>query len=236
VPLKDQRWCRWHHSMAANRLILPGDTDRITIIGQTGSGKTQGAIWQLSQRSFDKMPWVVFNWKLDASIDAIPGAVDIGLDASPPRKPGIYRLHPRPDDAEAVDSFLWRVWERGGIGLYIDEGYMIPPRSSAFQAILTQGRSKRIPVITLTQRPLWLSRFALSEAEYIQLYKLNDTRDIDVVARFMPLPIHTPLPGKYYSWWFDGSRDYKAVLQPVPDMDTILDGIRLRTRKPKRIL
>ena len=219
----------------SDRLHLPGDTDRITIIGRTGSGKTQGAIWQLAQRSFTRMPWLAFNWKLDPALDAIPGAVDLRLSDRVPRRPGIYLLHPRPDDTEAVDDLLWRVWERGETGLYIDEGYMIPARSAAFQAVLTQGRSKRIPVITLTQRPLWLSRFAFSEAEYIQLYKLTDSRDLDVVAKFMPMPIHAPLPGPYYSYWYDGPHDYKAVLQPVPDINIILDRIRNRIRQPKRV-
>lgn len=118
---------------------------------------------------------------------------------------------------------MWEIWERENIGVYIDEGYMIPSRSPSFQAILTQGRSKKIPVIMLTQRPSWVTRFAFSEADYIQLYGLTDTRDIKTVKQFMPMPIETRLPDKYYSWWYDSGRNFKAILQPVPDRDDVLD-------------
>jgi hypothetical protein len=113
---------------------------------------------------------------------------------------------------------------------------MIGPRSPAFQAILTQGRSKGIPVIMLTQRPIWVTRFAFSEADYIQLFQLTDRRDTKLVKEFMPLPIDADLPGPYYSWWWDNGRNFKAVLAPVPDREEILDAFYERGRPERRAL
>lgn len=220
----------------AATLHFPDDSQRITVIGKTGSGKTQGGAWLLSQRSYDTKPWLVFNWKYDELLDAIPGAQEMRLDAPIPKKPGVYLLHPNPADTEAVEALMWRAWDRERVGLFIDEGYMIPARSAAFQAILTQGRSKRLPLIMLTQRPAWVTRFAFSEADFIQLYQLTDRRDAKVVREFMPLPIEHPLPGKYWSWYWDNTRNHKAVLQPVPSRDIILETFYQRLKQPRRVL
>jgi hypothetical protein len=214
----------------------PTDTQRITVIGKTGSGKTQFAAWHLSTRSFTSKPWVVFDFKLDELLNQIPGTQELSVTAKAPRKPGLYLVHPNPDQTEQVDDLLWRIWERGNTGIYIDEGYMIPPRSPSFQAVLTQGRSKRIPVIMLTQRPTWVTRFAFSEADYISLFTLNDRRDIKVVQQFMPMPIENRLPDAYYSWWYDNARNVKAVLKPVPDRDRILDLFHARLIPQRRKL
>lgn len=199
---------------------LPGDTQRVTVIGKTGSGKTQGATWLLSQRNFEKMPWVVFDYKRDVLLNSLPGAQHIGIADKPPRKPGLYLVHPNPGQDEQVEAFLWKLWEKGHTGLYIDETYMLDKRSAAFQAILTQGRSKHVPVIAATQRPVEVSRFLLSEADYIQLYQLTDTRDIKTVKQFMPLPIEKPLP-QFHSYWYDNGSNFRAHLKPVPSAEDI---------------
>jgi hypothetical protein len=218
------------------RLQLPDDSQRITVIGKTGSGKTQGAVWLLSKRSYDTRPWIIFDYKYETLLNAIPGTREIAVSAKLPKHPGLYIVHPTPADAEGVEAMMWEIWQREHIGLYIDEGYMISPRSPAYQAILTQGRSKSIPVIMLTQRPAWVTRFAFSEADYIQLFQLTDTRDAKIVKQFMPLPIEMPLPAPYYSWWWDNGRNFKAVLQPVPEASTILDRFHDRLIQPRRVI
>jgi hypothetical protein len=206
---------------------LPGDNHRTTIVGRTGSGKTQAAVWQLAHRSFTKMPWIIFDFKRDSLIAKINGTKDLEPTDSVPKKPGLYILRLSPRDKPAAEDMLWNIWERGKTGIYIDEGYMIDRDSEAFQAVLTQGRSKLIPTILLSQRPVFLSRFAFTEAEFLQVFKLQDKRDYPTVKSFCPLPIENRLK-PFHSWWYDGVQDAGAIMSPVPDEDTILAKFRSR--------
>ena len=133
-------------------------------------------------------------------------------------KPGVYIVHPRPD--EDTEPLLWQVWERGGIGVYIDEGYMVGDRNAAFRAILTQGRSKQIPVIVLSQRPVWMDRFVFSESEFFQIFRLQHNKDRKSVQEFIPKSIDKRLP-EFHSYYYDVSRDVVTVLKPVPSIETI---------------
>jgi hypothetical protein len=214
---------------------VPDDTQRITIIGKTGSGKTQAAAWSLAQRSFDTRPWIVFDFKHEPLFLEIPHIEEIGLRGKVPRWPGLYVVHPDPSEKEQVEEFLRAIWRREECGVYIDEGYMIPRNSNALEAILTQGRSKEIPVVMLSQRPVAVSRFAFSEADYIQCFQLTDRRDQKTVQEFADLPLDKPLPQRYYSYWWDNAESYKAILKPVPSRDTILNRFYERLVQPKRV-
>lgn len=216
-------------------LRVPNDEQRITIIGKTGSGKTQAALHLLAERSYTSRPWIVLDFKREKLLNAIPFREYLGVTERLPKHAGIYIVQPKTWEKDEVEDLLLRVWDRERIGLFIDEGYMLHKASPGFQAVLTQGRSKSIPIIHLTQRPVLVSRFAFSEADYIQLFQLTDWRDIKTVKYFMPLPIETPLP-EFHSWWWDNSRNVKRVLRPVPDASTILDRFHARLRQPRRVL
>ncbi len=216
----------------ARAFRIPGPDSRTTIIGKTGSGKTQAAIWHLSTRRLDVTPWVAFDFKRDPLLNSIPGSRELGLEDAAPKRPGLHLVHPLPGDGEAVDGLLWRIWERGRVGVFVDEAYMIDRDSEALQAILTQGRSKKIPVILATQRPVHVSRFAFSEAEYIQLFRLTDKRDMTTVAQFIPGKLGT-LP-QFHSHWYDSARDYHCVLLPVPVANSLRESIaeQIGPRRP----
>ena len=207
---------------------LPSDEDRISIIGQTGTGKTVAAAWHLSKRDFESMPWIIFDFKGDKLISKI-NAREIDLDTIP-TKPGLYVVHPRPDQGADVESFLWKIWERGGIGLWIDEGYMMA-KSKSFNAILTQGRSKRIPCIILSQRPVWMSVFVFTESQFFQVFHLNDKNDRIRVKEFTSANIDKRLP-KYHSYYYDVEDDNFEALQPVPKVEVILERINSRLTPP----
>ena len=198
---------------------LPNDEQRHAIVGATGSGKTQAALWHLSHRNFHQMPWLIYNFKRDESIDAIPGATPIELDEVP-EGPGVYIAHPLPHEQEQVENQLWNVWYRGETGVYVDEGYMLGNRNDAFRALLTQGRSKRIPMIVLSQRPVQMDRFVFSESDFHQVFRLNDRRDRKIAGEFVPIDLERKL-APYHSYYYDVGADKSAIMAPVPDIRTI---------------
>lgn len=213
-------------------VTLPGSRDRIAILGRTGSGKTHFAAWLLSQSDWPSRPWIVVDYKGDELIDALP-VHELELDVKKiPSKGGLYRVRPRgPVDDDAVEALLWKIWRRKNVGLYIDEGHMLPD-AGALQSILTQGRSKRIQTILLSQRPSWVNRFAFSEADYVAAFQLNDKRDRSTISSFMPIDLGArPLP-KRHCWYYDIARDRLVLMRPVPDQVAILD--RFYKRNPAR--
>jgi len=208
----------------------PNDSQRISIVGMTGTGKTQAAAWHLSRRSFDAMPWIVYDFKYDELLNEIEGTQEIDL-ASVPKKPGLYIVHPHPSQKAEVEAQLWKIHEQENTGIYIDEGYMIGD-TPAFRALLTQGRSKHIPIIVLSQRPVWLSRFVFSESDFYQVFWLNNYKDRRTVNDFIPYNFENRLPA-YNSLWYSVKEDKVSRMLPVPDREKILANFRTRL-KPKR--
>lgn len=209
---------------------LPKDSNRLAVLGMTGSGKTVAGLWHLSLRSFNRIPWVIFDFKLDGTIAKIPRLVEIDYNKKPPSKPGLYVVRPSRHSEDEIENFLWKIWEQENIGVFIDEGYMINRYSKALRAILTQGRSKRIPVIMLSQRPSWISPFLLSESEYLQLFFMHNPRDIKTMREWVPF--NGNLPREYNSIYFDVAQAKVTYLSPVPNEDHILS--RFDDRLPRR--
>ena len=151
---------------------LPTPDKRTSVIGSTGSGKTQFAVWLLSSRDFHIRPWVIFDFKGDKLIADL-GAIELSVHSNPPKNPGLYIVRPLPGDEVAVSAFLQKCWAQEYIGIYIDEGYMLPKLDRWFRACLTQGRSKLIEMIILSQRPVWMDKYVFTEANYFAVFKLS---------------------------------------------------------------
>lgn len=212
---------------------LPGHDKRVAIIGSTGSGKTFTACWVLAHADWHRRPCYVLDFKGDGLIADI-GMQDINVNMPPPRKPGLYRVPLIPEVTDdALTQFLWRVWRNENAIVYTDEGFMIPPRDPAFQALLTQGRSKNIQMITLVQRPVWCSKFVFSEASHFYVMRLQTADDRKYVSGYLDGTPIDDLP-RFHSYWYSAEDQEGVHLGPVPGRQEILnifDKRRESTRK-----
>ncbi len=203
---------------------MPRSDKRTAIIGSTGSGKTQFAVWLLSRRDYDKRPWVIFDFKGDSLISDLEdaGAKEISIFGAPPKKAGIYIVRPIPElHDNAVEKFLWACWSKEFIGLYVDEGYMLGNRNPALNACLTQGRSKNIEMIILSQRPVWMSKFVFSEANFFAVFNLTLEDDRKHVRGYIGNSEINLLP-KYNCLWYDVDNQEGVLFQPVPKAAEII--------------
>lgn len=229
----------------------PTEQQRVIILGRTGSGKSQFAIALLSTRDWENgKPWIIIDYKGEDLILDIMKAnkglvTEIKVTDNPPKKPGLYYMHPTPkvDDA-AMEAFMWKVWKNGHTGLFIDEGYMIPEKD-AFDTLLTQGRTLHIPIICLYQRPAWMSRFAVAQSDFRVVFALDDERDEKTASQFVKpaqvngqrITVFDPLT-PYSCLWYDVGQGFSYVLPPAPDREAIIETFtkRLLPRRQRAFL
>lgn len=155
--------------------------ERVAIVGKTGSGKTFLAerltaplkrliivdpTGLLKNRFLPHVPWDDGYKTLEQGLDA---RVYLSLD-----NPAEYELY----FAQVYDQLT-------GVTLYIDElyGVALPTRPSrGLWALYTRGRSRGIGVWACTQRPRFVPRFCLSEAEWFFVFRLLVTDDRKLLA------------------------------------------------------
>jgi hypothetical protein len=207
---------------------LPRDDEHVAIIGRNGTGKTHFGIWMLSERSWTTKPWFVLNTKGEPIIDdMIPHTIDYDIRDRIPRQPGVYEARPLvgdKKDQETLDNFYKRLWEKQNVGVFVDEGY-VSTGLKWFRAILTQGRSRRVPMIVLLQRPVWADRFIWSEASHYAAFDLNLEDDRETTGKMIPGYKSVKLP-RYHSIWHDVKADLTIGLTPAPDAGTIQQRFR----------
>jgi len=226
--------------------VFPGPRDRVTINGMTGSGKSTFALWLFAESAdFDKKPWIFIDFKSEDIIqqalrEDLFEKLDVG--GRIPKKPGVHVVSHNPRDGQQpVIDFLWKVYEAGRIGLFVDEATMIPEvRGEAnsggpFQSILSQGRSKEIPVYTLAQRPVNVNKMIYSENNYYSAFRLRSKDDLKRVTDHIPESStnyervwlkngkEVPLKGEFWSRWYDAQKDTSFLLRPCPPREKILD-------------
>lgn len=219
----------------AKTFRFPSPQNRTTIGGSTGSGKSQFAVWFLSTRNIADRPWVIVDPKGDELIADLP-VLELSPGSKPPREPGLYVIRPLPGlHDDWLEQFFWQCWVQEDIGLYVDEGYRVPRNSKAFLALLTQGRSKHIEMITCTQRPVLCHPMLFSESDFLVLFRMNKPTDRDTMSDYISASVKKRLP-EYNSYWYDVGQDACFPLKPAPSRDEILDRFDRFKKRKVRIL
>lgn len=209
------------------QFVLPGPADRTIVLGGTGTGKTIGGSWILSKQNFDKRPWVAIDFKDEVLWDMVgdPPMRELKLGNMPGKK-GLFRMRVDPGQEEELEEWLWNIWRRTNVGLFVDEVNLIPRESAPMKAILRQGRSKLLPVIACTQRPVDICREFYSESQFKMIYQLDDDRDYKTVKMFTQgFPIDEPLP-KHNSHWVDTKQRAHFRLGATPPPKEIASQLR----------
>lgn len=215
---------------------LPGDTHRLVNVGRTGTGKTVIALWHLSRQNLRAKPWIAYDFKGDEHINSIERAEHVDTSFVPKgRDSGVYIVHPRPKmDDKAVEAQMWALWKRQDVGIYVDEAYMID--NDAQNAILTQGRSRHIPMIINTQRPVWLSQFVFSEADFYHVLQMNRRKDREIMEGIIDIESGLDKLPEHHSYYYDVSRDAVAIFKPVPDSKLSLATIHEQLKPRRRVV
>jgi hypothetical protein len=222
---------------------LPHDDEHTAIVGRNGSGKTQLGAWLLSKKNLQRDPWIIMDFKGEEIFNSLERTREIGFKEVP-KLPGVYMLRSAPHLQDETEAWLWQLWERENAGLLVDEGYMLPNVDrGAYQAVLTQGRSKNIPVMTLTQRPVRVSPFAFSEASHIVVFDLNQRRDRRTVEDMTGDDFTTWLPPEfpqglppYHARWYNVKNGKRYIMRPVPPAADIVASIDGQLPEKKRWL
>lgn len=227
-------------SNAAN-FETPREDEHMMIVGRNGTGKTQAGLYWLSKRSLQSKPWYVLDYKREELLNSIPRVRYIDFKETP-SQPGLYVLQsgPDPDLQDATELWMRRVWQKmidgEPSGVFVDEGYMLPPRSASFSALLTQGRSKRNPVMTLSQRPVRVDRTAITEATHLVAFDLNDRRDHKSLEESAPTGLMQISVPPYHARWYNVKRNKTWIMKPVPEADEIMEAINDQLPQAQRWL
>jgi len=148
---------------------------RLTVVGRTGSGKSTLACWFLAR---SPGTWVIINPKHTAAYNKLPDSVTLKsfdlrkLDKTLTEYKFVI-LNPRPDEAtpDAMDDFIAYLQESyTNIGICIDELYTLHRNGIAgpgLLGLLTRGRELKQSYLGLTQRPVLVSKFCFTEADYV---------------------------------------------------------------------
>lgn len=204
--------------------MLPNLTNRSVFVGSTGSGKTQAALYFFVKAYgdyFGEMPFIIFDFKGDELIEKI-NPPEISLTSPPPKSGGLYVVRPLPNDDDLVNYYFMKIWEQEDIGLYIDETTMVPKNSKYFRACQTQGRSKHIPMIMSTQRPVNLDKYVFTEASYFAIFRLNNGDDRKKMKENLDGKMPALLPDYHFQYYDVGKNTIKNY-SPVPNAKTIVE-------------
>jgi hypothetical protein len=205
--------------------LIPQEGERALIVGQTGSGKTAFAAWLL--RRLPGSPVIVYDTKEEDKfaalvphriVETVPEMIDAVDDETVDYvivRPPVSALR----EPEALDEYLMVHYERfRKIAAYVDEAYTFHKNGQAgpgLIALMTRGRSRGITTLLSTQRPAWISRFCVTEAQRLYVFRLTDKADKKRIGDVVPEFADMPNPPKHGFYWYETGQDAPRLMQPV---------------------
>lgn len=154
--------------------------EHVAVIGDTGTGKTY-----LMSRLADLRNYVVMLRTKSDDIKfrdmvrvkdtrAMGSLYDTRLLITPPFK----------EQARIGADMMSRAWKQGGWTVFNDELFYITDvlrLNIHVDMLLTQGRSKKLSIVNGMQRPVRITRFAISQATHVFAFRLEN-KDAKFVA------------------------------------------------------
>lgn len=190
--------------------------EHLSVIGETGSGKTMLISALIRTRKY------VISLKSKSDETKLPGQlVRTAKDIDNPRYTR-FVLHPSYDRQRyEFAQVLDRVWKQGGWTVNIDELYQIDSlfRLGPFvNRLLTQGRSEHISVVCGMQRPVSVTRFALSQAAHVIVFA-QEGRDLKTVIDATTPRMDAAVKGlKRYQFAWYSRRDSEIWVGKLQDL------------------
>jgi ABC-type dipeptide/oligopeptide/nickel transport system ATPase component len=191
--------------------------EHVIIIGDTGSGKT----YLTSKILPIRQHVMVLRTKPDDIKFANFRKVDLvrkvgGYFDDNGKKVFRFLLDPDYDLQQRELSHAFeKAWQEGGWTVAIDETYyatQILKLERQINKLLTQGRSKHITVICGMQRPVFISRFAMSQATHAFIFRCEG-RDLKSLADALSPSIIKPVEGLRGHDFIYFNRATREVLQ-----------------------
>lgn len=173
--------------------------EHVVIIGDTGSGKTFLTSKILPYRQHIM---VLRTKPDDIKFDGFR-KVDLtkkigGYFNNTGKKVYTYLLDPKYEEQGLeLSKAFEKAWKEGGWTVAIDETYyatQILKLERQINKLLTQGRSKHITVICGMQRPVFISRFAMSQATHAFIFRCEG-RDLKSLSDALSPSIIRPVEG-----------------------------------------
>ena len=182
--------------------------EHCTVIGDTGTGKTYLISKLVQRRQFvvvlrtkpDDIRWPGFKTAKRADRMDDPRYGHIVVEPE-------YR-----QQARQGYELLERVWTQGGWTVVVDEFWYAESLGLKpyVERLLTQGRSKDISVVVGMQRPVAISRFAISQSTHVFSFRVEG-RDAKTVAESTSPRMIEPLTsvrGHDFVYYNRSQRDY----------------------------
>lgn len=156
-------------------------SDRVFLCGKTGSGKTFWAMHMLA--SLPRL--IVVDQKHSDEIAKWPWRPADSQAVRLLERGRAVRVRVQDED-EALE-WMDRAYQAGGCVVYVDEIFLLVPQGARspvqLQQIWRAGRERGVGGWVATQRPSWLPKELISEAEWTVCFKLKLEDDRKTMAR-----------------------------------------------------